>query len=92
MSKSSAARDRDRRYRERLRESQRQTGTLKPQGGQRGNTNNLNHGAYSLLAMRVKGSRPNGNSKLGIPIAGARIPARHGRRRACVISREATRQ
>lgn len=65
MSKSSAARDRDRRYRERLRESQRQAGTLKPQGGQKGNTNNLTHGAYSLLAMRVKGSRPNGNSKLG---------------------------
>ena len=65
MSKSSTARDRDRRYRERVRNQKRADGTLKPHGGQVGNTNNLNHGAYSLLAMRVKGSRPNGNSKLG---------------------------
>jgi hypothetical protein len=55
----------DRAYRERLRESKRANGTLKPQGGQPGNTNKFRHGAYSLLAMRIKGLRPNGNTKLG---------------------------
>ena len=55
----------DRAYRERLREAKRANGTLKPQGGQVGNTNSFHHGAYSLLAMRTKGLRPNGNTKLG---------------------------
>jgi hypothetical protein len=55
----------DRAYRERLREAKRAKGTLKPQGGQSGNTNKFQHGAYSLLAIRTKGSRPNGNTKLG---------------------------
>ena len=55
----------DRRYRERQRERKRAAGTLKPHGGQKGNTNGLHHGAYSLLAMRVKGGRPNGRMKLG---------------------------
>ena len=55
----------DRRYRERLRERKRADGTLKPRGGQRGNTNNFQHGAYSLLSLRTIGGRPNGNSKLG---------------------------
>ena len=64
MSKPASARNRDRRYRERLHEQKRAAGTLKPQGGQKGNTNGFQHGAYSLLAMRTKG-RPNGNTKLG---------------------------
>jgi len=54
----------DRAYRQRLREGKRQAGTLKPQGGQPGNTNKFQHGAYSLLALRIQG-RPNGNTKLG---------------------------
>ena len=55
----------DRRYRERLRERKRADGTLKPRGGQKGNTNNFQHGAYSLLSLRTIGGRPNGNTKLG---------------------------
>jgi hypothetical protein len=35
------------------------------QGGQPGNSNRLRHGVYSVLAMRAKGGRPNGNTKLG---------------------------
>jgi hypothetical protein len=64
VSKSAFARDRDRRYRERLRERKREAGTLMPHGGQKGNTNGFKHGAYSLIAMRTKG-RPNGNTRLG---------------------------
>ena len=37
----------------------------RPQGGQKGNTDHFQHGAYSLLAIRKKGERPNGNTKLG---------------------------
>jgi hypothetical protein len=47
------------------RDRKRSAGTLKPRGGQKGNTNGFRHGAYSLLAMRINGSRPNGNTKLG---------------------------
>lgn len=39
--------------------------TKRPQGGQKGNTDHFKHGAYSLLAIRKKGERPNGNTKLG---------------------------
>jgi hypothetical protein len=62
--KPNPARERDRRYRERLRERKREAGTFKPHGGQKGNTNSVKHGAYGLLALRSKG-RPNGNTKLG---------------------------
>jgi hypothetical protein len=65
MSKSDSARQRDRRYRERLRDRKREAGTLMPHGGQKGNVNGFRHGAYSLLALRTKANRPNGNSKLG---------------------------